>query len=495
MVRASTGGSGLRRTRGRIAAADLRLLDAVGARRSVVLDRVLPGLGRWANHGVLWFVVGIGISVRKDRRTRRAALRGAAAIGIASPLTNLVFKNVFRRSRPPITGVPLVRHLVRPPITPSFPSGHSASAAAFATAVAMEAPAAVAVPVGVLAASVAVSRVVSGAHYPSDVVVGAAVGTGCGLLTRLWWPVRPPGRATAAESDADVPAPVSGAGVVVLINDGAGTTNPQLSEVIRAELPDAEVLVLPGDEMEEALRRAAGSARVVAVAGGDGTVNAAARHLAGTDVPLLVLPAGTLNHFAHELGVHTVDDALSALRAGHAVRVDVGRVDGRVFLNTCAFGLYTDLVAFRGRWEGRIGKWPAMLAGMFHVLRRGQPQSVLIDGVPRLVWMIFLGNGRYHPAGFAPAYRSRLDDGLLDVRIVEAGTPFAATWMVFAMLTRTLRWCPAYRQYTSPRVHFATADPVLRLSLDGEYTEVSEQATLRIDPAALLVYRPPGDVE
>jgi diacylglycerol kinase family enzyme len=242
------------------------------------------------------------------------------------------------------------------------------------------------------------------------------------------------------------------------------------------------------------LKDAVARASVVAVAGGDGTVNAAARHLAGTGIPLLVIPAGTLNHFAHELGVHTLDDAVAALRSGGAVRVGVARIDDRVLLNTCGIRLYADLVAFRSRWQRHVGRWPSLVAGLFHVVRHGDVLPVLIDGHARLVWMIFIGNGRYHPPGFAPAYRRSLDDDRLDVRIIDASTPFAATLMVIAMLTHMVRWCPAYRRKTPRRLLAAgVTEQPLPLSLDGEHTRATEPVELHIDPATLLVYRPARD--
>jgi undecaprenyl-diphosphatase len=89
---------------------------------------------------------------------------------------------VFRRTRPSLDGVPLIRHVRRAPVTTSFPSGHAASAAAFTTGVSLELPE-LAVPVGTLAAAVAYSRVHVGVHYPGDVLVGAALGAGLALAT------------------------------------------------------------------------------------------------------------------------------------------------------------------------------------------------------------------------------------------------------------------------------------------------------------------------
>ncbi|MTK30585.1 phosphatase PAP2 family protein [Nocardia seriolae] len=466
------------------------LLGRVSPQPSVMLDRVLPAFGRAADYGRLWCVIAAAMSMTRNRRARRAALRGAISVPIAGATANLLGKRLFRRTRPAGIDIPPIRRVVRQPITTGFPSGHAASAAAFATAVALEAPAPLAVPIAAAAGAVAMSRVVAGVHYPSDVLAGAGVGIVVAWLTRWWWPTRPPGPAAAAPASVEVPATLTGRGTVVVVNIGAGTAARQLRHHICVALPDAELITVEPDDLEAALADAATRASVVAVAGGDGTVNAAARHLADTGIPLLVIPAGTLNHFAHELGVHTLEDAAAALREGNAVRVNLARVGSRIFLNTCGIGLYTELVAFRSRWEPRFGKWPALVIGLLDVVRRGEPLSILIDGHPRTVWMIFIGNGRYHPPGFAPAYRTRLDDNHLDVRIIDAATPFTATLMVLAMLTHTVRRCPAYQRETPHELRIDTTNRALPLSLDGEYVQTSEPIEIQIDTAGLLVYRP-----
>jgi undecaprenyl-diphosphatase len=150
-----------------------------------VLDQVLPRLSVAANHGRLWVGVAAVLALSGRPRARRAAVHGMVSLGVASAVTNIVAKGLWGRMRPVTDRVPTARRLRRSPVTTSFPSGHSASAAAFATAAAVEAPA-VAVPLGALSAAVAVSRVVTGAHYPSDVVAGAAIGVGAALLTGRW---------------------------------------------------------------------------------------------------------------------------------------------------------------------------------------------------------------------------------------------------------------------------------------------------------------------
>ncbi|MGH3389641.1 MAG: phosphatase PAP2 family protein, partial [Actinomadura sp.] len=123
----------------RVGTFDQRLFDAVAAARLSGLEHVLPRLSRSADHGVLWFGIAAGLSVTGRVRLRRAALRGVVTVGIASPLVNVVGKQLFRRARPRIEPVPPIRIRRRLPTSPAFPSGHSASAAAFATALVLEA--------------------------------------------------------------------------------------------------------------------------------------------------------------------------------------------------------------------------------------------------------------------------------------------------------------------------------------------------------------------
>jgi len=123
---------------------------------------------------------------------RRAAWRGLAA---ASAATNILGKSLTARDRPH-DKVPGARQLNRAPGTTSFPSGHAASAAAFATGVAPEKPN-LAAPVIIAAAAVGASWVVTGVHYPSDVLAGFTIGAAAGALTLRWWPRRPPVPAAA----------------------------------------------------------------------------------------------------------------------------------------------------------------------------------------------------------------------------------------------------------------------------------------------------------
>jgi undecaprenyl-diphosphatase len=156
-----------------------RMAYAAAARAHVpVLDDVLRRLSRAADHALLWHAIAGTLAIAGGPRGRRAATTGVASIAVASATVNLAIKAVGRRRRPDRIDVPIVRH-VPMPASYSFPSGHAASAFAFATAAGRALPA-VAVPLRLLAAAVAYSRVHTGVHYPGDVLAGVLVGAATG---------------------------------------------------------------------------------------------------------------------------------------------------------------------------------------------------------------------------------------------------------------------------------------------------------------------------
>jgi membrane-associated phospholipid phosphatase len=178
--------------RAQVHALDQALFDAVADTPTPSLDRFLVGVSRSADRSVVWLATAAGLAAFGGRRGRQAAGAGVLAIGVASAVTNLGLKPLSGRRRPVESNgraVPDSRR-VRRPSSASFPSGHAASAFAFASAAGEAAPA-VWVPLHLAAALVGYSRVHTGVHYPSDVGVGAVLGALCGwTVRRLAGPVR-----------------------------------------------------------------------------------------------------------------------------------------------------------------------------------------------------------------------------------------------------------------------------------------------------------------
>lgn len=462
-----------------------------------VADTALRGLTRAADHSFLWFGIAALLVARKGS-TRRAGLRGVGAIAATSVLTNASAKWVIPRRRPATSRVPVHRRLVKRPDSSSFPSGHAASAAAFATSVTMENSAAGAL-IAPAAAAVAYSRVHTGTHWPSDVAAGLALGTGVGIATKRWWPVRP-AEAAQTRHSARVAALREGEGLIMAVNPSSGNADQDPTEDMRATWPAAE-LIHPdpdmdlGDQLSRTIRERAEHAKAVGVAGGDGTVAAAAAAAAEHGLPLAVVPTGTLNHFGRDVGVVTADDVSRALAAGSAVQVGMGSVvvDDRssaAFVNTASIGGYPEMVRLREQWEHRWGKWPAAAAALVRVLSQARPIRVRLDGRIKQVWMLFAGNSGYRPKGFAPTWRPQLDDGVLDVRYVRADLRFSRTRFVFAALSGALSNSRTYVQREHKQVDVEVLGEPVAFACDGEVRAKGNRFFFAARDNALKVYRP-----
>jgi undecaprenyl-diphosphatase len=162
---------------------DQAVYAAIARTPTPTLDRGMSSLSHAANHSLLWMTSAAALALVGGHSGRRAAAQGLVSVAATSALVNLAVKRVGRRQRPDRAeeDVPIARH-VQMPTSLSFPSGHSAVAFAFATGVGNRLPV-VAVPLHALAGFVAYSRVHTGVHHPSDVVVGSVLGTVLAQLT------------------------------------------------------------------------------------------------------------------------------------------------------------------------------------------------------------------------------------------------------------------------------------------------------------------------
>ncbi|SFK91762.1 phosphatase PAP2 family protein [Geodermatophilus ruber] len=466
---------------------DARLHSFVGGLPTSPADRWLRRLSAFADHGTLWFVIGALLGSRRGA-PRRAAVRGLGSLAVSSALVNTVLKRLFGRRRPDLGSHSAHRRPRRPLKTHSFPSGHSASAGAFVTGVALEST-----PAGAALAPVALavgySRVHVGVHYPGDVLAGLAVGAAVAAGSRLGWRVRPstPARVRTAQT---APALPQGEGLVVAVNPRSGPDDYDPVEDIARLLPRAEVRATTpeagvGELLDDAAR--SGRAKALGVAGGDGSVAAAAAVALEHGLPLAVLPAGTLNHFARDVGVDTLEHAADAVTAGAAVEVDVAEVNGTPFLNTASIGSYPEMVRRRDALAGRMGKWAAMTVAAARTLREGTPVSLLLDGRPVRVWILFIGNCTYTPRGLAPAWRPRLEDGRLDVQYLRADVRFSRTRAVLGSLLGISDRISGYAEFQAEQVQITSRSGPQEVAYDGETGQPATEFLFR-KRARLTVY-------
>src|SRR5688572_11315510 len=207
-------------------------------------DRWLRRLSHAANHGRLWLAVAAVLGARKGP-LRRGAVRGIGSMLFSSAVVNLVLKRIFGRVRPDLANLRTERRLRRSPVTLSFPSGHSSSAAAFVTGLAMESPLAGAA-LAPVAVGVGYSRVHVGVHYPGDVAAGLAVGSAVAVATQHWWRIRPQEPARV-RTTYEAPALPEGEGLVVAVNPSSGPDDYDPVADIARLLPRAEVLEIGED--------------------------------------------------------------------------------------------------------------------------------------------------------------------------------------------------------------------------------------------------------
>ena len=219
--------------------------------------------------------------------------------------------------------------------------------------------------------------------------------------------------------------------------------------------------------------------------------------LAGTSTAMLVLPAGTLNHFARDLGVPLgPTEAALLVRDGARRQVDVAEVNGRVFVNNSSIGAYPIAVALRERLQdaGGRGKWSAMTRASLRTFRRFPTMRVRIDGDDGIgdleTPFVFVGNNAYGGGGVAASQRARLDGGRLGVVTAKATTRREALRVAVLAAFGRLDDASATWRGEPAEVTVDTRSRSVLVSLDGEIVRLETPLRYRSRPGALVVIAP-----
>jgi YegS/Rv2252/BmrU family lipid kinase len=298
--------------------------------------------------------------------------------------------------------------------------------------------------------------------------------------------------------------------LVVLLNVGAGTANHKGAEHLRMDLAKAldaldvtaELNFCSGHELqtlaEAALARAkAGEIDAVVVGGGDGSIRTVAGVLADANVPLGILPLGTLNHFAKDLGIPIHLDAAAEVIARGAERaVDLAEVNGETFINNSSIGIYPYMVLDRERRRShhQLAKWMAIVPAIFRVLRHFPRRRLAISAEawtrPYHTPCLLIGNNEYGMEFFTLGRRHDLDRGELSVYVVKQRRPFGFFWMICRMCFGRVSQARDIEKFKLKDVQVRSKTSRLPVALDGEVEMMHPPLHYRSRPGALRVIVP-----
>jgi len=303
--------------------------------------------------------------------------------------------------------------------------------------------------------------------------------------------------------------------VTVLINpnarlahnhDGTGLRE-QIEAGFAARGIVAQVVAAAGEALPEAAAAAVEAARrgevdAVIAGGGDGSIGTVAGLLAGSGIPLGILPLGTLNHFARDLGIPPDLDAAIGLIADGATRaIDVAEVNGHAFVNNSSVGFYAILVLERERLQNDRGlsKWAAMMLACLRLLRRFSLRRLTVAAEGRRMQhrtpLVFVGNNAYrlHPPELGT--RACLDDGRLWICVARQQNRRQLLWLACRSLLGLRQSLQELEIVCADSAEIESRASRLPVAVDGEVRIMHPPLRYRARPGALQVFAPPRAIE
>ena len=301
---------------------------------------------------------------------------------------------------------------------------------------------------------------------------------------------------------------MASSGLTCILNSTSGChPGPELREKLSrifAEngTPARILLASSGAEIPELARCAAKeNSQIIVAGGGDGTVNAVANELMGTSITLGILPLGSLNHFAKDLHIpQDLEGAARNLMTGRAIPVDVGEVNGRIFVNNSSLGIYPRIVLRERDEQQKKGrnKWLGFAEASLSVLEHYSLLRVrlCLDGkeLSRKTPFVFIGNNKYEMKGVHIGGRRRLDAGELCLFAANRASRVELVRLAFRALFGRLREASDFDLLITKQVSIETQRPRTNVSTDGEVNEMNTPLNYLIHPGALRVIVPVKNV-
>jgi diacylglycerol kinase family enzyme len=294
-------------------------------------------------------------------------------------------------------------------------------------------------------------------------------------------------------------------GVTVLLNRGGGAvasdarTAEKVGKAFAQAGVDADLELVSGGECAVRCRAVAERGdKLLVVGGGDGTISAAASALVGTETLLGILPLGTLNHFARDLGIPAdLGEAAKLIASRRERRVDVGEMNERIFINNSAIGLYPLMVIDRDLQRMKLGrsKRLAMIVASLRTLIRFNHHRLTLtvneERTGRVdTPLLFVGNNDYRTDIGAPGSRERLDEGHLSVFVMRKKTRRGMIAASIRALFNRTRPDDMVALDRVERLRVATHRSQLAVSLDGEVVRAEAPLDYKIRKKALRVIAP-----
>ena len=291
--------------------------------------------------------------------------------------------------------------------------------------------------------------------------------------------------------------------IEVIVNASSGTgENGALKERLhelfaRAGVVAQVTLAQSGQEINELASRASrGDADIIVAGGGDGTINSVTSQLLNTNKTLGVLPMGTMNHFAKDLHIPLeLDAAVETIIEGHVTNVDLGEVNGHVFVNNSSLGLYPSIVREREKQQ-RLGwgKWPAYVWAAIAVLRRYPFLSIRFDAGGKefasRTPFVFIGNNEYEMETLNIGGRACLDAGELSLYVTNRTGRLGLVRLAWRALFGGLRQEKDFLAMCTKEIWIETRHKRIRVALDGETTIMEPPLHYRVLPGKLRVLAP-----
>lgn len=279
---------------------------------------------------------------------------------------------------------------------------------------------------------------------------------------------------------------------------GSAKAAARLEELFRGAGHEITVvLAQSGARIRSAAEAAAKSGCDALLAGGgDGTINTVADAARHAGIPLGVLPLGTRNHFARDAGIPLdLEGAVAVILAGNVSRVDLGEVNGRIFINNSSIGVYPRLVRLRERHQkSGLAKWLAALWALLAVLRRHAFIAVrlTVDGeaIVRRTPFVFVGNNAYRMAGPDAARRDSLSGGELSLYVMNASGRRNLLWLAWQVLLGRTEELKELDTFTAAEIEVETRQRWPHVALDGEIVSMAGTLRYRVLAGALQVYVP-----